>query len=236
MNQRRIDSDLRNKSLINLQNSSNHFIEVFKNLVLTDIERLNPIKRVNPDYIINGIKSLEKKKDIIIRPADKGGGVVILEKTFYHKQLVDMLGDRTTYCRLSSDPTNEYRAQLSALVEWGYSMDALNGREKNYLVPSSCRIPIIYMLPKIHKDVRVPPARPIVNGIGSVTARLGEFLDKFLQPSVKATRAYLKDTTDLLRSLQEVKFDPTSEVYLVTADVASLYTIIQHEDAALALN
>lgn len=81
MNQRRIDSDLRNKSLINLQNSSNHFIEVFKNLVLTDIERLNPIKRVNPDYIINGIKSLEKKKDIIIRPADKGGGVVILEKT-----------------------------------------------------------------------------------------------------------------------------------------------------------
>lgn len=53
---------------------------------------------------------------------------------------------------------------------------------------------------------------------------------------MKATKAYLKDTTDLLRSLQEVKFNSTSDSYLVTADVASLYTIIQHEDAALALN
>ncbi|PIO25998.1 hypothetical protein AB205_0190500, partial [Aquarana catesbeiana] len=140
-------------------------------------------------------------------------------------------------CQRASPPgTYLVSTQLSALVEWGYSMEALNGKEKNCLVPRSCRIPIIYTLPKIHKDVRVPPARPIVNGIGSGKARLGEFLDKSLQPSVKATRAYLKDTTDLLRSLQEVKFDPTSEVYLVTADVASLYTIIQHKDAALALN
>lgn len=73
----RIDSGLKNKSIFNPQNSNNHFIEVFKNMVLKDIEELAPKKRVNPDYIKEGIKSLEDKKNIIVRPADKGGGVVV---------------------------------------------------------------------------------------------------------------------------------------------------------------
>lgn len=70
----RVDSGLKNKSIFNLQNPSNHFIEVFKNLVLKDIEELTPKKRVNPEYITDGIKSLENKKNLIIRPADKGAG------------------------------------------------------------------------------------------------------------------------------------------------------------------
>lgn len=49
-------------------------------------------------------------------------------------------------------------------------------------------------------------------------------------------RAYLKDTADLLRLLDEVKLNPASMTYLVTMDICSLYTIIQHEDALLTLN
>ena len=104
------------------------------------------------------------------------------------------------------------------------------------MTPSSVRIPTIYTLPKIHKDPLNPPARPIVNGIGSVTSRLGQYLDQFLQGSVQKTRAYLKDTKDLLQSLQSVQLSGKNEVYLVTADVTSLYTVIQHDDALLALN
>lgn len=155
-----------------------------------------------------------------------------MDKSYYHNQLVELLGDK----RLASDPTEPYRTQLNSLVEWGYGINALNLKEKKYLVPSACRIPVIYTLPKIHKDTQTPPARPIVNGIGSVTARLGEYLDKFLQPSVKVTKAYLKDTSELLRLLELVELGTASETHLVTADVASLYTIFQHEDAALALN
>lgn len=70
----RIDSGLKNKSIFNPQNPGNHFIEVFKSLVLNDIDKLPSRKGVNPHYIREGIISLEKKKDLIIRPADKGGG------------------------------------------------------------------------------------------------------------------------------------------------------------------
>lgn len=42
--------------------------------------------------IKDGIKLLEDRKDIIIKPADKGGGVVVMDKSFYHKQLLEYLG------------------------------------------------------------------------------------------------------------------------------------------------
>lgn len=65
---------------------------------------------------------------------------------------------------------------------------------------------------------------------------MGQYLDLFLQKSVIRTRAYLHDTKNLLQLLQEIDLTEREEVYLVTADVASLYTIIQHDDALLALN
>lgn len=114
-----------------------------------------------------------------------------------------------------------------------YGTNVNNPKEKRYLNPSTCRIPVIYTLPKIHRNPLIPSACPIINGIGSVTSRLGEYLDKFLQPNVRATKAYLKDTTDILQSLDEMRLDPDTTTFLVTADVSSLYTIMM---MALALN
>lgn len=56
----KIDSGLRNKSVFNSQNSNNHYVEVFKNLVLKDIDSLTVKEEVNPKYINEGFRSLEK--------------------------------------------------------------------------------------------------------------------------------------------------------------------------------
>lgn len=72
-----------------------------------------------------------------------------------------------------------------------------------------------------------------MNGINSVGARLGEYLDYFLQPVVKETKAYLKDTKHLIQILEEITLDEEPN-YLVTADVTSLYTNISHQDALSA--
>lgn len=46
----------------------------------------------------------------------------------------------------------------------------------------------------------------------------------------------MKDTEDLLLLLSGVQLNSEKPTFLVTADVSSLYTIIQHNDALLALN
>ena len=47
-------------------------------MVCKDLENLRVKKQMVPQYIRTGIKSLEEQKGIVICPADKGGGLVIL--------------------------------------------------------------------------------------------------------------------------------------------------------------
>lgn len=92
---------------------------------------------------------------------------------------------------------------------------------------------MIYTVPKIHKNKENPPGRPIVNGINSVTARLGEYIDNFIQPAIQCTTAYLKDTKHVLQLLDSPMV-LEGRTLLATADVSSLYTIIQHHQACEA--
>ena len=73
-------SGLRNKSTFNPLNKENKFLDVFKNMVVNDLEALKVKNVLDPQYIKRGIESLAKRKDIVIRPADKGGGLVVLSK------------------------------------------------------------------------------------------------------------------------------------------------------------
>lgn len=52
---------------------------IFKGLVLKDLHETK-IKKVQQKYINQGIKSLCDRKDLINRPADKGGGIVLLNR------------------------------------------------------------------------------------------------------------------------------------------------------------
>lgn len=54
------------------------------------------------------LKELKNNKDLIIRAADKGGAVVILNAQLYNKLNMEILSDTTTYQPLSEDPTKEY--------------------------------------------------------------------------------------------------------------------------------
>lgn len=92
----------------------------------------------------------------------------------------NLLSDSNTYSILTKDPMLEFKGDLHLLVERGKHVGVLSVKEALYLDPLFCRTPIIYYLPKIHKNSVNPPGRPIVNGIDSVTSRLGQYIDTFL--------------------------------------------------------
>lgn len=99
---------------------------------------------------------MEKRKDIIVRMADKGGGVVIMTKELHYSQLTEMLNNENTYTELKGDPTRGYRHDLMNLVDYGFDNKVLTKKKKRYLVPCFSRIPTIYSLPKVHKNTTTP--------------------------------------------------------------------------------
>ncbi|XP_073237462.1 uncharacterized protein [Porites lutea] len=92
--------------------------------------------------------------------------------------------------------------------------------------PNPPRIPVFYTLTKIHKPT--PVGRPIVAGNDGPTERISSFVDSLLQPIAKSQKSYLKDTTDFVNFIERRNLP--EEVFLVSLDVASLYTNIPQEE------
>ena len=93
---------------------------------------------------------------------------------------------------------------------------------------------LFYGLPKIHKTFDLfPPFRPIGSGFDSCTCNLSKFVDSFLKFQAQKCKSYIRDTKDFLIKLSSIKNIPENS-FLVTMDVSSLCTNIDHEEGAEA--
>ena len=96
----------------------------------------------------------------------------------------------------------------------------------------SSRKPIFYGLPKIQKFFgKFPPLRPIVSGFNCISASLSEYVDSFLKYQAKTCKSYIRDTSDFLLKLKSLSAIPSTSI-LVTMDVNSLHTNMDHEEGA----
>ncbi|OXA43254.1 hypothetical protein Fcan01_22196 [Folsomia candida] len=148
---------------------------------------------------LSTIKSLSNRTDIVIRKADK-----------------------------DSDPTSSYQKQVSKTIGNFISSGDLPVFAQR-LIEKNPRCSVFYLNPKIHKYGN--PGRPIVSTVCCPTSLISAFVDSVLQPLVANTPTYLKDTTHMLQLLENFIFpvDPAScPTFLVTCDVAQLYTVIPH--------
>ena len=175
------------------------------------------------------IKDLACNKEIVIKPADKGGAIVILDKKDYLAEGYKQLSDPKVYKKLDKSKTIEFHHMICKYLEHCYQVEREISKDTflylSDFIPKSARL---YLLPKIHKKTRPPPGRPVISSNGCPTERISEFVDFFLKPYVCKTKSYIKDTNDFLLKLQSLgKIEGNS--ILFTLDVVSLYTNIPTE-------
>ena len=98
----------------------------------------------------------------------------------------------------------------------------------------SSRTPIFYGLSKIHKFFeKFSLLKPIVSAFNYISASLSEYVDSFLKYQAKTCKSYIRDASDVLLKLKSLSAIPsTSKYILVTMDINSLYTNIDHEEGA----
>eukprot|EP00079_Xenopus_tropicalis_P025906 XP_012819539.1 PREDICTED: uncharacterized protein LOC101732444 [Xenopus tropicalis] len=137
---------------------------------------------------------LKNDHDIVIRKADKGGQIVILNKSDYVFEAHRQLSDRETYLPLEKSPLNLYASELDALLQEALSFNIIDDKLIAFIKNDTPKSAIFHHLPKIHKKERPPVGRPIIAGIGSLGENLCEFIDHFLQPLVLRLPSYLRDS------------------------------------------
>ena len=212
----------------------------------------NPTHEQNKDTKHNislaekqALEELHNNQDIIIKQADKGGAVIIMNKDFYASKITEMLNNNTTYNEINNDAIDKSKTQIRNLVD-KYNM-CLKEEERDYLTNFESRESNLYGLPKIHKSELVKKAiqtqnseyitilnpedlafRPIIAGPISQTSRLSHLVDLLLKDIPRYTQSYVRDDLDFLSKLNR-NLSIDEQYLLVTFDVENLYTNIDHE-------
>ena len=167
------------------------------------------------------IKKLNRDKDILILPADKGNATVIMKTTDYNGKILDIL-NTNDYKKVTRDPTAQILRKTNQLIR----SSTLHTDTKKRLYKSEALPPRLYGLPKIHK--KEIPLRPIVSAIGSPTYNISKHLSHLLQPHIGKTSSYIRDSAHFIEKINQLKIDDND--LLVSFDVVSLFTKVPIND------
>lgn len=180
----------------------------------------------------NSLRELRNNKNIVIKSADKGSKIVILDIFQYVFEANRQLSDARYYRPIADSIQKQTQEKLREIITTLYQSKHITSRQRNFLFgPDDPRPRIFYLLPKIHKDPltwtvpsRVPPGRPIVSDCSSESYNIAQYIDHFLNPLSMLHPSYLRDTYDFLAKIKPIVVP--SCTYIFTIDIDSLYTNI----------
>ena len=93
--------------------------------------------------------SLSERTDIIIKPADKGAAVVVLDRTDYDKEAERQLLECSRYEILNSDPTCLNNETINKAVDELLAKNSRNRKTASDLKQSRPRTASCYLLPNV---------------------------------------------------------------------------------------
>jgi len=162
----------------------------------------------------SALKSLSKRKDIVIKVAEKGGALVVWRTDLYQKEALRQLSDTSFYQKVDKDLTSVNQNTVKNTINELIAKQELPASAKNLII-STPRTSCIYILPKIHKPNN--PGWPIVSACSCPTELISSYLDKIMAPIVKILPSYIKDSQHALQSFRDFNF-------LIKTNFFSLWT------------
>lgn len=188
----------------------------------------------------DALSSLRNNMDIVIKEADKGNAVVIMDSEYYENKIMSMLSDEETYEESERDNSKKVVNEVHSLMKKAkLSKDICDFTTRFEIKASN-----FYGLPKIHKSKEIQNAiekqkssyveiicptdltfPPIVAGPSCATHRLSKLIDSLLKPYTKYVKSYIRDDIDFLNKIPR---NTSNNGLLATFDVVSLYTNIDH--------
>lgn len=183
------------------------------------------------------LKHFKHAPDMIIKPADKNLGLVVMRVPDYrdavrvhvcdsnvYEEVADIEKAKEKACRELLTLANRYEAQMGKGAH-DFVLLGLGMRE----------VPHLYILPKLHKmkQMQAPIiGRPIAACHSWITTNLSIYVSDLLQGALARYDTILQDRTHLISLLENTEV--TADTYLLTFDVESLYPCIDQVECVNA--
>ena len=179
---------------------------------------------------------LQKERKIVIKPCDKGAGIIILNFEEYLRAALDHLEATTAtgeryYKSVNDSVLKEAKKKITTLVQEAHDNEIISKDEYSAMLPPEADMPVpgrFYCTFKVHKEHehgKAPPPRGIVSCSGTLTENIALFVEHHIKEAGKSHETFLEDTPHFLRLIEEVNAgeDLPNNAMLVVIDVIGLY-------------
>ena len=176
--------------------------------------------------------------DIVIRPADKGSGIVVVDMNEYISELLTEMDRSDIYERTkqkqTEDSYKEIKKKKKNQVDKIHKEWVITKEMKQYLMPKYANAGKLKGNPKIHKkDI---PYKTIVSGISTPTETIAELGEHKLNQYVESSPSYMyiQDTNDFINKLADFKDRIREDSISFCFDVCKLYPSVPRKDGLAA--
>ena len=238
------DSIVKNKSKFCPEKGKNRDLDAFfENLWNLELkENTNVRDNLTPKQR-KALTDIQNNRNIIIKEADKGSSIVLMDLEYYRTKIQDMLDNETNYRHIDENIDKKITAKIRKLCSKYNTI--LTKKEQDYLIDFNSKTSNFYGLPKVHKSEEIKKAieiqkaeyielhnpedlkfRPIIAGPACPTHRISNLTDILLQPFLQKIKSHVRDD---IHFLNQIPNQTEPDTILTTFDVTSLYSNIPHE-------
>lgn len=108
---------------------------------------------------------LKANSNLIIKPADKGGGIGNMDNNKYDAEIMRQLSNKSHFQALPGDRRDSIRNQIQTVTNQARLSDIISKKEYSFLNNICPPTPVIYVLPKIHKSTMEPRVTLLFQGV-----------------------------------------------------------------------
>ena len=126
-----------------------------------------------------GLKALTDNAESVIKKADKGSAVVLMNTSDYLREGYRQLGDIKYYTKLTDDPTEQIAKKVRDTLAQMRQKGLISDKSFDHLAPVYCTEARFDILCKIYKT-RVP-GRPICSSVNHPTSRISKLVDEHIK-------------------------------------------------------
>ena len=150
---------------------------------------------------------LQKERQIVVKPCDKGAGIILLDFEENVSACIKHLEAKTDtgenyYREVGNDIMEEAKQKIINIIEEAFDNETISKDEYEAMMPPKDEAPVpgcFYCTFKVHKKYEqgtAPPPRGLVSCSGTLTENIAIFVDHHIKELGQEHETYLQDTPD----------------------------------------